>query len=529
MKYVIIGYDPLCQGLITQLAKKPGTTIILQTERDISLARRELFSGPDKNLKELVTLVNGSRISSEDLAELGIPECGGIFLLGEAGEKGRDSLNVECLGLINGLLAGTGIKIRCQVLFEREVTFTVFRQQDPGEIREHIDFVPFNFFNLWAQKVFADLRYSDTIRYLPLDREPITASSDKKVHLVILGMSGMGVALGMEAARICHFPNFITKGIKTRITFIDEYADREMNFLRGRLANFFDEVDFFFRDINGGTRFNNVNSKEKCTDIEMEFIKARFEQREIREYLREAAWEQDAFLTIAVTLSDSAQALAAGLYLPEEIYESETRILIRQESSFTLVDMLAREGAGYRKYKNVKPFGMIRFCLDMEGTSDLLPMMIKYVYDHAAVSAVTEFPEEEIRKNWLENWEAGDNVSALKASNRYCADFVGVKARSLDIRPGLELTEEQIGLAARMEHNRWVTEKLLLGFRPPTAKESAEIAADSAKRKYYKDRLVHEDIKAYEALGDQKGIDVKLYDINISRALPYMLKAYHAE
>jgi hypothetical protein len=77
-----------------------------------------------------------------------------------------------------------------------------------------------------------------------------------------------------------------------------------------------------------------------------------------------------------------------------------------------------------------------------------------------------------------------------------------------------------------MEHNRWVMEKLLLGFRAPTAKEAARIGADK-KREYYKARLIHEDIKGYMELGeDDDSIDVKLYDINISRALPYMLRDY---
>lgn len=44
-------------------------------------------------------------------------------------------------------------------------------------------------------------------------------------------MSRMGVAIGVEAAHLLHFPNFCRdKNIKSVITFIDENADREMNF-----------------------------------------------------------------------------------------------------------------------------------------------------------------------------------------------------------------------------------------------------------------------------------------------------------
>jgi hypothetical protein len=215
------------------------------------------------------------------------------------------------------------------------------------------------------------------------------------------------------------------------------------------------------------------------------------------------------------------------------VYDSGTQVLIRQEFSCAALTMLAgtddggNGGAVYRKYKNVKPFGMLQGSFDLERTDDLLPMMIKYTYDNTSdESIVREFPEEAIRKNWLENWRKTDNVSALKASNRYCANFSRIKHRSLDIASGVELNAEQINYAARMEHNRWVVEKLLLGFRAPTPEEAANIAADK-KREYFKERFIHEDIRAYDALGsDNKSIDVKIYDINISRALPFMLKEY---
>ena len=117
-------------------------------------------------------------------------------------------------------------------------------------------------------------------------------------------------------------------------------------------------------------------------------------------------------------------------------------------------------------------------------------------------------------------------MSALKASNRYCANSIPVKQRSLGIKPGVELTERQIQLAALMEHNRLTAEKLLLDFRAPTAKELASISAEK-KRDYFKQRLIHEDIKAYAALGcDDKNIDVRVYDINICSAFPYMLEVY---
>jgi hypothetical protein len=526
---LIIGYDPICEGLVKQLAEKYDGEIVLQTTQEVPDVRHDLFTDLEESLIKKITIVSGSRTSLEDMKRLRVHEASEVFLLGEPGDD-RDSHNIECMRIINALLEKQFGKIRCNVLFDRQTTFFAFQQQDMGEIREHIDFAPFNFCDSWAQKVFVDLQYSSgEVVYTPLDREPIKADSGKKVHLVILGMSNMGVALGLQAAQLCHFPNFFTKGIKTRVTFIDENAGREMLYLKGHLESFFAEIDYFYRDINGGERFNNTTEKEKFTDIEFEFIKARFEQKEVQDHLIELSAQEDTYLTIAVAIGDSPAALACGLYLPARVYDSGANILIRQEFSCAAIEMLSggKPGDTYRKYKNVKPFGMLQDSFDMDRADNILPMMIKYTYDNTSnESIVRGFPEETIRKNWMENWRAGDNVSALKASNRYCANFCWIKQRSLDIKPGVELTDEQINFAARMEHNRWVAEKLLLGFRAPRPEEAAGIAADK-KREYFKERFIHEDIKAYEVLGsDEKNIDVKIYDINISKALPYMIGEY---
>jgi hypothetical protein len=529
---LIIGFDPMCEGLINQFGDKTESgrqkEIVLLTVQNVPEVRRQLFSALSDDIAREITIIGGSRTTFEDIGRLCAVDSSEIFLLGEAGEEDRDSRNIECLRILHAMLAGSGKYIRCHVLFNRQATFTAFQQQDIQEIKETIDFVPFNFCNIWAQKVFVDLEYNKgEITYLPLDHSPISSDSDKKVHLVILGMTNMGVALGVEAAQLCHFPNYISKGIKTRITFIDENADRELDFFKGRFRHLCNEADCFYKDIDGGTGFDNVSVKEKFTDVEFEFIKGRFEQEEIQSYLAGLSLQTDTFLTIAVAIGDSPAAAACGFYLPEQVYNSDTQILIRQELSYATVSMLAEGGGEYRKYKNVKPFGMLKNSYDLERADDLLPMMVKYTYDNTSEDAVIkDFPAETIRQNWTRNWKKTDNVSALKASNRYCADYMYVKQRSLGIKTGEELTNEQIMFASLMEHNRWVMEKLLMGFRAPT-KEEAEGIAAGKKREYFKARFIHEDIKAYQALGnDDKNIDVKIYDINISKALPYMLKEY---
>jgi hypothetical protein len=523
--FVIIGFDPVCSGLAAQLAA--ANEVVLQTSRDVQAVRQELFSNLDDDLEKRITVVSGNRLSADDVKKLNIESCVQVFLLGETDEDSHDSKNIECLGIINEIAAAAKKNIRCHVLFNHHLTFSAFQQQEIAGIRDNIDFVPFNFYDLWAQKVFVENSYHNgRITYKPLDREPITEDSSMRVHLVILGMSRMGIALGLQAAQICHFPNFTTKGIKTKITFIDVDAEREMAVLKRRLRHFFDEIDYSLVNLDENSRYSNETEKTKFTDIEFEFIKDHFEDDPVQHYLEEAAMDKSSYLTVAVALPDSSDALSAALCLPSVVYDSGASVLVRQEHSYAIVSMISREpdNAIYCKYKNMRPFGMVHNAYDIKQADDILPMMIKYVYDNTTdEKIIREFPKDEVMRNWIENWRKTDNLSALKASNRYAANFIPVKQRSLGIKEGVDLNERQIYLAARIEHNRWVTEKLLVGFRAPTPEEAAGITKE--KREYYKSRFVHEDIKAYQELGeDGKAVDVRIYDVNISHSLPYMIR-----
>ncbi|MCL2181205.1 MAG: hypothetical protein FWB83_08755 [Treponema sp.] len=528
---VVIGYDHICDELIEQHARKDE--LVLQTSDDVGKVRRVLFYNLNGNLRKKVNVVSGNRILLEDIEKLNIHKSKVIYLFGDMNEDAHDSKNIDCLKIIIDILKKTGRKnIPCHVLFKHHSTFAAFERQEISGVREHIDFIPINFYDMWAQKVFVKNKYNGgEIIYTPLDHKAVTAECTRRVHLVILGMSDMGIALGLQAAQICHFPNFITKGIKTRITFIDKEADVKMNSLKFRLRGLFNEIDYSYQYFSENVKNDNKSGKVKFTDIEMEFIKAHFEDDEVQKYLEQTALGETSYLTIAVTLHDSSAALAAALYLPPIVFDSGVSVLVRQEQSHAIVSMLSKEREGdiYRKYKNLRPFGMLNKCYEISKADDLLPMMVKYAYDETRFDVeqtITEFDEKIIRENWENKWKESENMPALKASNRYAANFIPVKQRSLCIKEGVELDREQINLASLIEHNRWVTEKLLVGFRAPTPEEAAEISSDKKKREYYKAKFIHQDIVAFHELGeDIKNINVQIYDTNISRALPYMLKA----
>jgi hypothetical protein len=545
---VIIGYDTITAGLIMQVFKKyPANEIVLQTMQEASKVRNELFPKLTADIKKRVTIVVGNRNENEDLRKLCLDEAQELFILGESNESNRDSFNIESLKKINEILKARQAKqdMPCYVLFENQSAFAVLQQHDVSELRikitqdnteetiTYLNFYPFNISDVWAQKLFVNCRYNygedsqKTIEYQPLDRSGIDYESDKTVHLVILGMSKMGVALGIQASHLCHFPNFIRDNrLKTRITLIDENADKEMYYLQSRYRYFFEEIDYTCENMEQPNR----KPKQTFTDIRWHFIKGRAEHPNIQEKLKMYAGEENSLLTVAVCFNVPEKAIACGLYLPDEVYKSGAQILIKQDTPYSILSMLHTTD----KYKNVKYFGMSEYVLDLSRNDDLLPMLVNYVYDRYYNHQ--EIPQSiphvaELEKSWK------GLRTAKKWSNRYNANMLDVKKRSFDIRLEKTPDETTIQRLAEVEHNRWNIEELLLGYRPTTEAEKRLIGSDKTLKQAKKEEFIHNDICPYCTIADMDIIESDLekvkntreYDICLSKSIPLILEHLNSD
>ena len=131
-----------------------------------------------------------------------------------------------------------------------------------------------------------------TFNYMPLEGTGLLADSSEFVHLVVVGMSKMGIAMGLEALQQAHYLNSAIA--RTRVTFIDTNADKEMSFFKGRYANLFELVRTRFIDasvsagpslykakwedpIADGKWAHLTEDNENFLDVEIEFIKGSLE------------------------------------------------------------------------------------------------------------------------------------------------------------------------------------------------------------------------------------------------------------
>ncbi len=455
-----------------------------------------------------------------------------IYVLGEStlldgGETYHDAMNMRSVNLIAERLSfyrkkrdserrksGKSVRKVCKVLFEYQTTSSIFQFSDIGDIvKNNLVFIPFNRYEAWARKLIVDGFYGD-IEYMPLDGCGLSEDSSEFVHFVIVGMSNMGVALGIEALIQAHYMN--SAKARTRITFVDTNADKEMAFFKGRYTNVFELIRTRYIDASGAqdNRYSKVAwedpmAKSSCKwkhlssdgsnflDVEIEFVKGEIESDGVRDCLRYICQDNLARLTVAVCLTQTHQAIAASLYMPIEVYKSERlqQIWVYQREAEDILMNLNNEKNDLR-YNKIRPFGMLYGEYMSDRSLYLKAMLVNVAYDIVTdPKKKTKWPSDMSNKTdeaYIVAKNKWNDLSVDKKwSNKYYADSIYIKIRNMLYDKPLYGTQYLINKynfieigntklfnsltcalstykdkLAICEHNRWNLQQLILGYTP---------------------------------------------------------------
>lgn len=541
---VIIGTSDVLYSILSsqkgQQDKKEKTRFLIMTSRKVEEKRREILSFINNEIKSNhIIFIYGDRTSEKDINRLSLAYAKEVFIIGDSEESDsvesyRDSNNMDCVELIaqnqevTTLRKGNN-KLPCHVMFEYQTTFVAFQFSDMGDsYKEHIDFMPFNFYDMWAQKVLVAGEKDKTgqeARYEYLDKLPsgnyIDKDSSESVHLIIIGITKMGVALGIQAAQVCHFPNFISNhSRRTRITFIDTEADTELNYFYGRYKSLFKDARHRFVNLSkNDTELKKPwKNDDSFLDVEWEFIKGRIESPQVQTFIKEACADPKHTVTLAVCLTRSHQSIATAMFLPESVFQNCLQILVYQRLSGTIIDKVAKpddkeakDESGKKKadekkkkyrYHKIRPFGMIDCGYDPKFEKETInrAKYISYVYDSyyrtdENKKELNEWDEklENYHKTFVcyrdytdyDDFWAKEKKVWERLSCQFNALSLNTKLRSIGmtIADSGNLTLDdviaQIGNhilnLQQVEHNRWNMEKLLTGYRALTNKERREL------------------------------------------------------
>lgn len=520
---VIIGGNDMVAHIIQNYTikregKKPKLDrfVLVLTNRDVEEFRRELFASLGFDSWRII-IYYGDRTSPNDIESLNLKDAKEVFVLGEEtsnddAESYHDTLNMSCVDHISNCVCKRSTPLICHVMFEYQTTFAAL--QIAKEKQVHVKFRPFNFYETWCQTCFGG-DYGPNEEFIPLDGEGIKEQDDTFVHLVIVGMSRMGVAMGHTAAHLAHYPNFITKGVRSRITFIDTNADTERDFLKGRYHELFKLARYRTIDttVEGFDAKNDVawvnenydtHLGKDFIDVEWEFVKGGIESDKVRQYLVRIAENENARLTVAVCLPESNAAVATAIYLPDKVYRKAQQVMVYQRKESVLVKALSEGNPRY--HEKLRAFGIISRCYNFAQLKELdkLNGVVDKAYEQ--YSAAHKRPRTKPSKP-----ASGKTPLARLWSNYYNILSLRSKMRSyrIDYLNGDSFNDEQLEMLDKVEHNRWLMEQLLMGYRPMHKEEQDKLKTLLAEedydefddtKNYYKERLVHLDICSNDVL-----------------------------
>ena len=236
---LILGASSVLKNILDQIGNTEGRDIVIQTDRDAEQVRETIMSYTnEKNMKNIYVIF-GNRTHLTSLDALHVAEAHSIYVIGEDDEPQHDGLNLECWHLIaDKCKDAAGVK-ECYLLLDRLTSHNVFSYRQESCSTDNLRLNIVSAVENMAQGVLVSGEVK-SLKYPALDRDGITKDSDINVHLIVVGMTQVAYAMATTAAHICHFPNFRTKGKKTKITFIQKDIKQELDFWMGHFDSLMD-------------------------------------------------------------------------------------------------------------------------------------------------------------------------------------------------------------------------------------------------------------------------------------------------
>jgi len=324
------------------------------------------------------------------------------------------------------------VDLKLCALFKRHPIFT--------ETRDRFEASVVNIYSNVARSVLEDH---------PLDRERITASDGRAVHLVVVGFGHTGESMALQAARIGHYAN----GKKLRISVVDLHAAEKERSFYARYPRF----------------------KEVCETV---FVDGDIGENETLEQVGQWAAGPESLTTILVALGSDSGSVAGALGVLSMLENAAAvPILVRMAERAALASLLsAGEKRGPGKGR-VHPVGLIsRVCTRKMFLNKDLDVLARAIHEDFVEKRSREgLPESDPS---LQRWEQLEQTR--KDSNRQQADHIPVKLRAIGCcrvegpdraAAPFCFSEAEIELLARMEHARWMAHRLLTGWSRGPARD----------------------------------------------------------
>ena len=432
-----------------------------------------------------------------------------------------------------------GMRLRVHLVLMSQALVNVLRRMPlEGEMARNIELYAYTVEDLWSMELLG-IRPGEKAL---LDRKPITAESEVRVHLVLFGVTGQAESLAVHTALTAHFPNYCRdNSLRTRITWVGDSLG-EFSRFRQQYRNLLENSFHRTVAIDSGEVVVNsfapkyIAERRDFVDVEWEFVEGKSHSDAIRYKLCRWASDENQLLTVAFCYEGDDRNINEALALPlNSMPQFPVLLRVKDDASISFLKQSA-------SFSQLKPFGMDDAGLNRMGEFIDMAQYINYAYckmrstsqserERGATDMIvaTELPTlEELQ----ELWNNSVLTTAKRWSNIYNAFTLNTRMRSMghpfDAWHKLfAVGDSEVEVMAEVEHNRWSVEELILGYTPTTADEHNAIMNDIGLRNKLKAEFKHDDLRNYSELGtDDTGLPVSRYDAAIIRTLPLIAYSY---
>ncbi len=330
---------------------------------------------------------------------------------------------------------------------------------------------------------------------------------DGVAHYVLVGFGSLGQALALQIVRQAHFAN----RKKIRLTIFDDAQSSRVQIFKARYPFFTGDHPVNLDSPPGSADewFSSDGIATYACNAEFLDLPAEPSDPNFGKFLANRLNQQGIAGQIIVCLDGGTNVnLHTALHIrnyfrthDQEYPKLKAPIHIWMNQSHGLARMLSEDPSS-----DLYAFGwQEKLCTCQNISGEWLDRRARIIHENYCKqrSGETNIGSDPAMKPW-------DELTAtLQDSNRQQADHISIKLRLIgcDNKPAdqIRLTPEEIELLAEIEHNRWMAERLLAGWRYGTTKD--------------KPHKITTDLVPFSALPEK----TKDYDRNTIRNIPVLL------
>jgi hypothetical protein len=296
--------------------------------------------------------------------------------------------------------------------------------------------------------------YENIARYLYIKYPPylLTDTNSQEsppIHFLIVGFNFLSESIIVQNAQIGHYAN----QTKTHLTIIDSDIESK-------------KINFF-------QRYPRI--EELC---EFNFLDEAIENVEISQNTITTDEKRIPITSAVVCENNDMKCLSTSLLLLKKIKDEEIFIFMYLMHDIGLSLFLNKEFADYSR---LIPFGMIETISTKEFViGEKLNSLAKTIHSNYVESMIKTFQDDSYQ-DIMQPWELLTNE--IKDSNKKQADHILVKIHIIGAKiqkqtnsdsSNFSFSQEEIELLARIEHNRWLTNRYLGGWTFGNERNSKE-------------------------------------------------------